>query len=143
MLEDESRKTGFPLFARFGTLIVLWLLTSWFIADSVLKSHTREHIQDETVALDKLLSSTAQSIDMGLDYLHGIPTLVAQDELIPAVMSHYGSAVPSSIPVEKRKKVWSRNPLLKNVDSHLQQVQSTLGADAVWITNAAGDLCRP
>ena len=139
MSEEEIRRLNFLFFAKAGAMLLLWTLLSWFVADATQKSHTRQLIQNETVALDTLAGNTAQAIDLGLDYLHGITALVARGELIPAAMSRFGSATPSLIPFEKRKAIWSNNSSLKRVDSYLNQVSSSLGADVVWVTNAAGD----
>ena len=139
MPEDQSRELTFPFFARFGALLALWLLLSWLAADSALKSRTRELIQDETVALEKLTSNTAQAIDLSLDYLHGIPDLVAKDEKISAALSRFGATAPSSMPAKQRRILWSQNSLLRRVNSYLDQVGNSLRADVVWVTNASGD----
>ena len=139
MSEEEIRRLSFSFLIKAGTLLLLWTLLSWFVADATRKSHTRDLIQNETIALDSLASNTAQAIDFGLDYLHGIPALVAKDELITPALLRFGSTTPSKIPVEKRKAVWSGNSLLKNIDGYLNQVSDSLGADVVWVTNAAGD----
>ena len=139
MQTDKRRGKTFPLLAKFGALLALWLLSSWLVADATLKSHTRELIRNESVALDALLGHTAQSIDHGLDYLHGIPALVAQDELISSGLSHFGAFAPASMPVEQRKKVWSSDALLMRIDNYLDQVSRSLGADVIWVINASGD----
>ena len=139
MSEEEIRRLSFSILIKAAALLLLWSLSSWYVADATQKLHTRQLIQNETVALDSLANNTAQAIDFGLDYLHGIPALVAKDELIAPAMSRFGSATPSKIPVEKRKAIWSGNSLLKNIDGYLNQVSNSLGADVVWITNAAGD----
>ena len=77
MPEEEIRRLSLSFAIKSGALLLLWTFLSWFIADATQKSHTREYIQAETVGLDNLVNNTAQSIDLGLDYLHGIPALVA------------------------------------------------------------------
>ena len=139
MSEEEIRRLSFLFFVKAGAMLLLWTLLSWFVADATQKSHTRQLIQNETVALDTLAGNTAQAIDFGLDYLHGIPALVARGELIPAAMSHFGSTTPSIIPFEKRKAIWSNNSSLRSINNYLNQVSISLGADVVWVTNAAGD----
>jgi two-component system, NtrC family, sensor kinase len=138
-MSEERRKVLVPFLARFSTLLALWLLLSWFVADATLKSQTRKLIQDETVELENQTGSMAKAIDLGLDYLHGIPELVASDELLPPAMKQFGYTKPSPLPVERRKEIWSDNPLLGNIDRYLDQVSRNLGADVVWVTNAAGD----
>ncbi|MDO8990444.1 MAG: ATP-binding protein [Sideroxyarcus sp.] len=139
MSEEEIRKRFFSLLAKSGAMLLLWAVLSWFIADAVLKTHTREHIRREAADLQTLVGSTAQSIDLGLDYLHEIPELVAKDDLIRPAMLRFGSTVPSGLPAAKRKEIWSNNSLLRDIDKYLDQVRKTFGGDVVWIANAAGD----
>jgi two-component system NtrC family sensor kinase len=139
MSEDEQRKVLRPFLAKFSALLVLWLLSSWYVADLTLKSQTRKLIQDESTSLEELTGKTAETIHLGLDYLHGIPELVAKDELLQPAMAKFGSIKPSSLPLEQRKNIWSANPELKALDNYLYDVHGSLKADVVWITNAAGD----
>ena len=129
----------FRLLGRFGTLAVLWLALSWVIAGSIMKSHTRELISNESLALEKLLGNSAKAIDLGLKNLHGIPELVAKDEKIALALSPRGAPAASSMPVAERRAIWTHDLLLRNIDAYLGRVGSALGADVVWVTNAAGD----
>ena len=90
MSEEEIRRLSFSFFIKSGAQLLLWTLISWFIADAMQTTHTRELIRAESGSLESLVSNTAQSIDLGLDYLHGIPALVAKDELIAPAMSPSG-----------------------------------------------------
>jgi len=139
MSEEDIRRLSFSFLIKSGSLLLLWTLSSWFIANATQKSHTQELIQNETIGLEQLVSNTAQSIDLGLDYLHGIPALVAKDELLVQSMSRFGGTTPSANSFEKRKGTWSNDSSLKKIDNYLSQVRNSLGADVVWITNAAGD----
>lgn len=139
MSEEEIRRLSHSFLVKTCALLLLWTVLSWLVANAIQKSQTSELIQNETAGLASLVSNTAESIDLGLDYLHGIPALVANDELLAPVMARFGSTTPSGIPYGKREAVWTDNSSLKNVDNYLRQVSSSLGADVVWITNAAGD----
>lgn len=139
MPEEEIRRLSFAFLIKSGALLLLWTLVSWLVADATQTSRSRELIRVETVGLNTLVNNTAQSIDFGLDYLHGISGLVAKDELIASAMSRFGHTKSTLISVEERKQIWSRDTSLKAIDGYLDQVRNSLGADVVWVTNAAGD----
>ena len=120
-------------------MLLLWLLLAWLIADSTQESRTREIIHDEGVTLAKQAARVAQSIDLGLDYVHGIPVLISREESVLLALSRFGASDVAPMAFEQRKKVWSGNSLLRRVDGYLGQVVSFLGADVAWVTNDAGD----
>ena len=139
MAGEHSRKEQFTFFVKFIILLMLWFLLCWLIADATMQSRTREIIQVEGDAMNKQLGNAAHAIDYGLDYLHGIPALIAQDEKIALALAHFGSSAPSALSVEQRKTIWSRDALLMRIDNYLSRAGSSLGADVVWVTNASGD----
>jgi C4-dicarboxylate-specific signal transduction histidine kinase len=139
MHEDEGHVVTHAFLALFSMLLALWLLSSWLVADSILKSRTSKLIQNETTALQDLANNTANAIDLSLDYLHGIPALIAREEKVSAALPHWNTSPATSIPAEQRKAIWSQDTQLKNIDDYLVQVSNLLGADVVWVTNAAGD----
>ena len=128
-----------PLLGRFGILAVLWLVLSWVVADSILTSHTRELIRNESLSVDKLVGNTAKAIGLGLKNLHGIPELVAKDEKIALALSAHGAPAALSLSVAQRRAIWSQDILLRSIDGYLARVGSALGADVVWVTNENGD----
>jgi len=135
----HRRKVNYFFLAKYGAMLVLWLLLSWVAADSILKSHNSEIIKAETVALDQQVKNSAESIDIGLDYLHGIAALVAKDEKITSALSRHATKVSPSLPEAQLRKIWSRDSLLRSVDDYLDLVSHSLRADVVWVTNASGD----
>jgi len=139
MTEDQRRESKFIFLAGFGILMLLWLASSWLIADQTLKVRTQESIRTETFALEELSGNTAKSIDRSLDYLHGIPALVAREEMISTALLQLGTTIPSSTTTEQRRRIRSEDSLLRRINNYLEQVSLSLGVDVVWVTNAAGD----
>ncbi|MDP2825347.1 MAG: ATP-binding protein [Sulfuritalea sp.] len=127
------------MLASIGILLMVWLFSSWLVADSILKSRTHQLIQSETAALDKVVTNAARIIDLSLDRLHGISAVVAADEKVLAALSRPGTASPASMKAVQRGMLRPRDSMLTRVDAYLDHMGSSLGADALWIANASGD----
>lgn len=136
--DDQHQKA--PLLIGLGIFLAFWLLFAWFVADFISASQTRGLIQNESAAVDAQADNIAHNIDINLDHLHGIPSLVAKNEGVLAALTQRGAAsLPSSLSAEQRKKTWSEDSRLIAIDSFLGLVGASLGADVVWVTDAAGD----
>jgi C4-dicarboxylate-specific signal transduction histidine kinase len=138
MAPTQNRKDLHAFIAWFCVLL-LWLLLSWVVADSIVKTRTREFIHAETITLDTQVDRITQDVDFGLDYFRGMPRLVAGEVNVGSALSRFGANAGSPLPVDERKKIWSENSLLKDIDSHLDLLAGALGVDVIWVTNAAGD----
>jgi C4-dicarboxylate-specific signal transduction histidine kinase len=67
------------LWAVWGSLLVLWLLASWLMAEHSLQSRTEALIQRETVMVEVQADNTVKNISHNLAYLYSIPYLIARD----------------------------------------------------------------
>ena len=139
MTDNRSQSKKASLFVKLGILLALWLVSSWFIADYILTSQTHALVQKETDDLSQQADNMARNIGRNLEYLHGIPSLLAKDENVLKALSRFGATVLSSLPAEQRKKIWSEDSLLTTVDSHLALAATSLGANVLFVTNASGD----
>jgi len=127
------------VFSGLGAMLVFWLVASWFIATHIQTSRTQTLIQEETADIVEQADNLARNIGSNLDFLHGIPSLLARDENVLKALSRFGATLPSSLPIEQRKKNWAGDVLLKMVSDHLALAGASLGADVVFVTNASGD----
>jgi signal transduction histidine kinase/DNA-binding response OmpR family regulator len=120
--------------------LLLWLAASWFVTDYILATRGNALIQDKAAAIDRQAVNIAKGIASDLNDLHGIPTVVASDGVVLNILSRFGAdARPSPLAVEQRKKTWAEDAQLKSIDSHLNLIATSLGADVVYVINAAGD----
>jgi PAS domain S-box-containing protein len=127
------------LLAVLTILLFAWLISSWFIADSIMDARARKTIHDETAALHLQLENITKSIDSNLKYLHGVPSLVAKNDKVLAALSRFDSpSARERLPYEQQKKAWAEDSSLLLLNEYLDQVRSSLRIDIVWITNAAG-----
>ena len=138
-LEPYPAPRNRRLFAMLGLLVMAWLLVSWFAADYILTGRTNALIQAETAELNLQADNMAKNIGRNLEYLHGIPSVLARDENILKALSRFGAAASSSIPAEQKNKIWTRDSLLQSVNNQLGSVATSLGTDVLFVMNAAGD----
>jgi len=138
MAHAQNRK-DLHAFIAWLCVMLLWLLLSWVVAESIIETRTRKVVQDEAIALDMQVVRMTQDVDFGLDYFRGMPRLLAGEVNVGLALSRFGANAGSPMPVVERKKNWSENSLLKDIDSHLGLLASSLGVDVIWVTNAAGD----
>jgi C4-dicarboxylate-specific signal transduction histidine kinase len=139
MREVRNRREIRTVLATLFGVLLVWVGLAWYIADRMTEADTLEIIQSQSAALDELTGKTAQTVDLGLDYLHEVPSLVAKDKLVLANLSLARATAPSATTIEARRLNWTRNPYLARVNSNLAHVSRSLDADILWITNAAGD----
>lgn len=138
---NDIRYQQLKLLAVLIILLFVWLIFSWFVADSILESRARKTVHEETAALHLQLENITKSIDRNLKYLHGVPSLVAKNDKVIAALSRFGTS-PAWEPLsyEQQKKAWTEDSSLQGLNEYLDQVRSLLGIDIVWITDAEG-LC--
>ncbi len=143
-LPPEARKP-YPatrnrrLLALLGLLLMAWLLVSWLAADYILTARTRALIQTETADLDLQADNMAKNIGRNLEYLHGIPSVVARDESILRGLSRFGATASSSLAADQKNKIWTQDSLLQSVNMQLGLLAASLGTDVLFVMNAAGD----
>jgi PAS domain S-box-containing protein len=118
----------------------LWLAISWSVTDHFMNVRVNALISEKTATINQQARNITEGFKLNLSDLHGIPTLVARDAGVLTALSHFGaSALPSTMPIEQRKKKWSENEKLKAVGLYLRFVGETMGEDVVYLINAAGD----
>nr|MBF0425940.1 response regulator [Magnetococcales bacterium] len=124
----------------FALVSALWFLISWLSADEIFTTSIDHYIGKERSLQAETIDSLANNISSSLDHLHGIPLLVANNtSVLGALRAYDAHGVPSPLLPEKRKSLWSEQASLREVNTFLSLVTSSLGVDVVWVTNDAGD----
>ncbi len=122
------------------TLVFVWGLVSWWIADNDYKSRSDALIQNASQLSQKQANDISYNIKRGLKNLHGIPEMLARDDLIRKALSRFGpAATRSRLPTETKKQRWTADVGLRPVSQFLAYAQESLGPDVIWVLNAAGD----
>lgn len=122
------------------TLIILWNISSWFIAEHYYLNSTKELIEQETKLSQERASDLADSIKRNLNYLHGIPDLLSNLLRVKWAVSQFGADIAAStLTLDSRTKQWTDNPALKDLSQYLAIAAKSLNADLIYVVNAAGD----
>lgn len=121
-------------------LIILWNISSWFIAEHYYLDSTKELIEQETKLSQERAGDLADSIKRNLNYLHGIPDLLSNLLRVKWAVSQFGADIsPSTLTLDSRTKQWTDNPALKDLSQYLAIAAKSLNADLIYVVNAAGD----
>ena len=121
-------------------LIVVWNISAWLIANNYYVAREEKAVEQETRLSQERAGDLADSIQRNLNYIAGIPDLVAQTVRVKNAISRFGaSSTPSSQPLEMRKRRWTDDPVLKDLSLYLRQVQRDLHVDLIYVVDAAGD----
>ncbi|MBF0529610.1 MAG: PAS domain S-box protein, partial [Deltaproteobacteria bacterium] len=140
MLENQSHGSKASLYSALSILFVIWLVSSWFIADFILESRARELIDMESAALKIRADNLVHNINNDIKHLHGVLSMIAKDEQILTGLAGLGAtASRTSLSLEHQKKIWFDDFSLKPINAYLDLVSSSLGASVLWIMNASGD----
>ena len=121
-------------------LVLGWTLVAWYAAGYHVDS-LMDQVHDQELRLAQAQVDTLDSnIDDALNVLRGIPRLLAGEPLVRSTLARFGPEVgPAARSDRERQAAWQRDPALAEVNAFLAATASALGADVVWILNAAGD----
>lgn len=123
-----------------GLLLILWGTFAWFFADRYFDGHATTLIQTESRRAEQQADIIAHNIDHDLDYLRGIPPLLAAEEDVQTALLKFGAeASASPLPVEQRKQRWTADATLNLLNRTLALTVRHLGTDMIWVMNTAGD----
>ncbi|MGO9446182.1 MAG: PAS domain-containing protein, partial [Thiobacillaceae bacterium] len=126
------------LLGILGTIVLLWLGGSWLIASSVVQKASQSLVRDESTLVQRRAQNIAKNIAQSIMYLHGIPSLIAEDARTIKALD-VASVRMTPMPAVLKQRVWSADPALRSVDGDLKLVAQSLRVDVVWIMDAAGD----
>ena len=130
----------FRVVAITAVLILAWLTASWLTAQNHYESRAASLLQQEMKKSQNWADDIAYNIKRNLKYLHGVPEVVAQEESVKNALSRFGAGITASqLSPDTRKQRWSEDPTLEGISERLVDVAKSLGANVVWILNAAGD----
>jgi diguanylate cyclase (GGDEF)-like protein/PAS domain S-box-containing protein len=123
-----------------NTLILLWCIAAWIISGSYFFSRINEQIRQETQLTDERALDLADSIRRNLNYLGGVPGFFVHAVRVNKALSLFGpSNIPSQLPLETRRKRWTADPVLRDLDQTLAIASANFHVDLIHVVNAAGD----
>jgi PAS domain S-box-containing protein len=120
--------------------MIIWLALSWFITGYMLAKHIDTFEHDQIALVDQKVVDIAANIELALEDLHGIPTLIARDaSVIKFAFPANEKKLPFKASPEIKNKIWSADKNLKVVGEYLKLVKSMMNEDIVFVLNASGD----
>jgi diguanylate cyclase (GGDEF)-like protein/PAS domain S-box-containing protein len=137
-------KTNFVSFSRsyklIGFLVFGWGVLAWLSADYYYGHLAVETYQRELRLANQQATDVAGNIDKNIELLKGISVVVSRDEDVHRVLRRFGTnATPSRLALEVRKNKWTHDAELSALNQSLQISAENLGADLIYVINAAGD----
>ncbi len=123
-----------------GLLIAGWLGVAWLSADYYYSRLADELYRQEAQRVERQVEDVAGHIGDNVKLLKGISLVVSRDDDTYRALRRFGAdAAPSAQVYEERKQRWTRDKMLGGLNDTLHIVASNLGADNIFIVNAAGD----
>ena len=123
-----------------GVLIVGWSAIAWLSA-SYYYGHLASNLyQQESQLAKRQAEGIARNIDKDIELLKGISIMVSRDDEVLLSLQRFGADVaPSTLAPEERRQRWTRDRILSEANDSLSIAANNLGADIIFIINAAGD----
>ncbi len=123
-----------------GVLIIGWGVLAWFSADYYYGHRATETYQRELRIANQQANDVAGNIDKNIGLLKGISVVISRDEDVHRALRRFGrDTAPSLLPYEARKQKWTHDAEFKLLNESLQISAENLGADSIYVINAAGD----
>ena len=137
-----SNKSNLLSFGRpykmMGLLIAVWASLAWLSADYYYNRLTQTVYQNEIQRAAQRSEQVAGNFDNNIKLLKGIAQIFARNVDTLQVLRPF-NATPSSLTARERKQRWTKDKQLGEMNRQLARAAGSLGADAVFLLNAAGD----
>ena len=121
-------------------LTLAWVAVAWIGATHHYDKLSREYYRQESELATLQIQHVGNTIDHSLAVLRGIPRVAAGDAQTLAALRRFGVAPQAStVPLSQRQAAWHSDKTLAASNQQLAVWATNLGADAIWLINAAGD----
>ena len=123
-----------------GSLIIGWILFSWYGADYFFNHLGEDLLNQESVRATEKLNNITGNINGSLELLKGSAQVISREPETIRILHRLGpNTVPSTLEYDKRKQVWTKDKVLAGLSNSLDYATPRLGAELIFIVNAAGD----
>ena len=123
-----------------GLLIVGWGGLAWLSADYYYSHLAGKLYQQEMQLAGQQAENVSNNINESLQLLKGVSLVVSRDEDTRLVLRRFGTGVaPSALAYAERKRRWTQDATLGALNDSLDIAAANLGADNIFVLNAAGD----
>jgi len=123
-----------------GLLIVGWGGLAWLSADYYYSRLAANLYQQEVQIAQQQAENVSSNIEESLQMLKGVSQVFSRDDDTHRVLRRFGADVaPSALDYAERKQGWTQDETLGELNNTLSHAAANLGADNIFILNAAGD----
>ena len=127
------------LFVLLISVLIFWLISSWFVADAMYKSDMNALVREHQKELESKAEYLAQNIKSYIRHVHDIPRYVAKEpDVLKALSMPAVKAVSSSYPADQRKKTWTEDPFLIDINNYLHKLTEYTRASVIYVLDASG-----
>ena len=122
------------------SLVLLCIVIAWVISKNHYESLESELIKNQTQLNENRAKDLTDSIQRNLGYLSGVPGFFVHAVRVNQAFAKFGEKVSASTqPYEVRRKRWTNNPTLNDLDRTLAIACANLHVNIIYVVNAAGD----
>jgi PAS domain S-box-containing protein len=126
------------LFVLSGLLS--WWAFCWMAASSYTEEQARSALSWKKQEAQRIASDLEIGFNRIVAVRQGMPRHMAGEPQVVDILQRVGQvAGPSPLGYEERKRRWTSDPVLADLDRGLRQAALQFGLDNVWILNAAGE----
>lgn len=123
-----------------AVLIIAWCCVAWFIADYYYQHNADTLYQSELQTAAEQLLDITHDVTENTKTLKGVAAAIAHDAQTLHVLRGFGSKVTANtLPEQQRAQTWRHNSEYAALNQKLFDMADSLGADLIYIVNAAGD----
>lgn len=119
-------------------LLALWLMLSWYIARQNFYHDVDTLVKKEQIHARVISTDVTNSISRNLNYVAGIPTVLAQLHRVQQAVSKFREQ-DSSLSKETLQNSRLADPDLRDLNRYLELNQRALNVDLIFVVNAKGD----
>ncbi|MGE5505549.1 MAG: MHYT domain-containing protein [Actinomycetota bacterium] len=123
-----------------AVIIVAWTGMAWLSVNYYIQAASEEAYRHGVGMATQRAQAVAGNIDYEVGIMRGVATLGAKDEELRSVLRRMRTESPGSpADAEGRRHRWSAEPALAGASRTLAVIAGSLGADVVYLLDAAGD----
>ncbi len=123
-----------------AVVAALWLGLTWWGTGWQYERKLEKLVQSQQLQAEVTADDVADSIRRNLHYVAGIPKTFEHALRVWKAIERFGAQPkPDAISREEALKRWTSDPILHDLNEYLALIQTSLGVDLLYVTNAAGD----
>ena len=128
------------LLTPIALMLLGWAALTWIATTSYAARQAAAAQQQAIEQARQRLKDVINDLGDTLMVIRNIPEVLAQDAMVTDELRRTGPDVaPSTLELPERKRLWEQEPGRARLDAYLNLAAKRLGADVIWVVNAAGD----